>query len=322
MKIGKAAMLNVAFTLVYGLIILTGLKQFSIWSQILDLEDVNLGTFALTASPHLLRFLVVLPALVLAHLLDLNQEYVFSVFILGLTIGIVFMISRTLGETVDRKAKNWVHYYRWVALPMFAVTFLMNGRIVIAMFGLMLLISAQVAWFLNRDRPLWRFFVSQLVGLFLLNVSSGTVMVGVICFISFTVIMPLAQYPRADRRHLPLLLVSALTLTLFSPFLAIGIIKNLDYYGGGIQGFIGMLQHGFGKILPDDIVFQSLAGVAILLWLAVVWRSVRGVYRSERRNAPIVIATFVSIPLGAFGFSTLLVGLPLWICAAFMTYRV
>ena len=84
------------------------------------------------------------------------------------------------------------------------------------------------------------------------------------------------------------------------------LIKNVNFYGGGITGFVNMLNHGTGKIFYGLDQASLVLFIFILVFLTIF---LVGFYLRSKRYQ--LLYTFVasSIIGGLFGYSTMFMGI-------------
>jgi hypothetical protein len=84
--------------------------------------------------------------------------------------------------------------------------------------------------------------------------------------------------------------------------IVVGLIKNLDFYGSGYEGFVKMFGHGLGVFfipLLNAISLPILVTVSILV--AVIFNIVAKTFR----HPFIVRILFICVACGLFGYTTL-----------------
>ena len=90
---------------------------------------------------------------------------------------------------------------------------------------------------------------------------------------------------------------------MFQEFLILGIVKNLEFYGGGPTAVWDMLDHGLGRYLFAVDPPLLLLAVPMLLMLGYI--GVHVIVRSTAFNAVILLAIASALSGGIYGLSTL-----------------
>jgi len=210
-----------------------GLKEFSIWQQIYDVRNVLQGKEAFYDDfpLHVLRYFLVWPSFYLAEKLNFHEN---SVFYWQVVFNMLAAAVVTCGIVSDRRSGKVFSVF----LYFFVMSMLMNGRTSYAIFGSALVLYALVRYQVMSAKKILACLLS---GLVLSEVSSGTLF-----FLSLYVLSMLAGfYFLGVRKRLSVMLLVFLIAALIIP-LALFVKKNLDYFGGGERGFLGMLFHGYG----------------------------------------------------------------------------
>jgi hypothetical protein len=191
-----------------------------------------------------------------------------------------------------------------VVVQLVLIASAMNGRLVPAFLGMTLILDSQLASAFDRRHR----YVRLGIGVFLSMMSSGTMMVGLVQTIVGTGIVAIRGSLRPGRA-LALISVGALGIgALFVPLVLSGVRKNLAYYDGSV---LKMLSHGAGQIffIPDWVIILEL----LLILSCASAAYALGAYRALRELPalePIALSLPISVALGLFGYSTLLMLLP------------
>lgn len=305
-------------TLVYLVLIAVGFKQFSIWQQILDLQLQDPIQLLRSLHPHALRLTVVLPYLFLAQKTGLPADWLFSLAIGVSMVATSIMASAMLSAVAFGNGRYRFGAYLLVAVPIFTLSLVMNGRIAFAMAGVTLIAFQQTFWFerfksSRSIHPAW-----QVLGLWLASVSSGTLAVAFLLVILGNTGASLSRFPMLARRNVPSLVAAAIGGLLVLPVVAVGFAKNVRFFGGGIQGFFAMLHHGAGKVLPPDPLLFALSAIAFVAGGLVVAREVFRLVQSPSGRGPLYLTVLLGIAGGSFGFSTLACAAPAYLVAFFV----
>ena len=149
-----------------------------------------------------------------------------------------------------------------------------------------------------------------LISFVLCSVSSGTLFVAVISLYVFLIM----QFFKFRSKKNTMLFITFFCALIFSlPLLALLLAKNIDFYGGGIDGLINMLSHGAGFIflkVSIEMLWLLLAASAFFLAIMLI------LLPYYRNILTPTYMTGVSICGGMFGFSTMMMMIPPFIVIA------
>lgn len=293
---------------------LAGLKSFDLTYQAWDLwwEGETPVSAFLQGHPHAMRYVVYYPIFVAAVTADIPVDTAF-----GLVCVVVFCILTFAMSGIEQTFQRATAWRPLAYSSVFlALAIVMNGRLLFAFCGFALVILA----FRWADREGWnaRTPAALSIGLLFTSVSSGTLAVAAIyCVIAAGHML---TSPKKSSDLVAMALTLAILLALFSSTLWIGFFKNVDYFGGGIQGFIGMLDHGMGRVfLKLGTVGIALSGLVVVGGLAASAHLLRALNADYRLVFLAVIPAAIG---GLFGISTLAVGLvPLLVLARWDLFR-
>ena len=200
----------------------------------------------------------------------------------------------------------------------------MNGRGAVAFFGYALVLNAVLQIHYNRRLSLW-VIVKVIAGIFLCSVSSGTFMSGILAlavafWFELARLAKLSMSLRASRLGLILTFMALALLYFVWDFLAAGVLKNIDYYGGGAEGIVEMLNHGAGSVIYPFVRDLELWMItAILLVVAVL-------VSQALMTLPLGFMLHLilsAIAIGVFGYTTLaLAFIPMMILGASIAKRI
>lgn len=308
--ISLSKVLNTLLVLGYLAVIVLGIKQYSLWQQVLDLDGESAGQLLTGLHPHALRFLIVLPVFLLARNIGAPQDLVFSIFVSLVFIFSAFFLACAVSTSLWGDNRYRHRYYAQIFVPIALLSMAMNGRIAIAMLGLSMMVCAISSRLQNPTASATRFFFAAMVAVLLMSVSSGTIMVGVGSMLFYCVIGLIHFWPRPTRSQIRSLWVGLFSVILFSPFLFVGIDKNITFFGGGLEGAVNLVNHGFGSLLPEATWLMPvfLIGGGFLAFSAV--SHLHRVYAAGDVTFPFQLVVVASLGLGIFGYSTLVVAAP------------
>ncbi len=319
MRVRKTRIVAGALIGLYLLPILAGWKTFLIWGQITALIGQSPIDLALGGNLHVLRYTVILPVLIVAKALGMPPDTLFGYAVFASVVGASWLLARSVAMAQGRPPEYWDRYFPIPFGFLALLSLNMNGRIAFAMLGFALLLAGQTAWVARRSSAFqvgWR----QVVGLWLMSVSSGTFLVGLLSVGAFSLLAGLRHAPRIPRRDWRLFRLGAGLVLLLLPLGGLFLKKNVDFFGGGMEGFVKMLAHGAGRVMPsaDPVSWLLLAGLAACFGLgALRWvRGLKGELRADSAAAPLQIGAMFSVLGGLFGLSTFAAGIPVIVALA------
>ena len=87
-------------------------------------------------------------------------------------------------------------------------------------------------------------------------------------------------------------------------------MKNINFYGGGFEGLVNMLNHGMGSIF--QLIGYEAAFFLIILMVPITLICLAIIYYVKRYRL-LLSCIFISIFAGFFGYSTMNQSLPILI---------
>lgn len=330
MKIELPGLVAIFATLALLVTVLAGWKAFTLNSQAWYMWQTvghDPTGVLLSGHPHGLRYLVYYPVFAVAEFATLSPDFVFSC----VCVLILFLISMLIARIDVDVWGTQGHVWRrdTVIFCMFAMSMLMNGRLLLAFCGYLLILVAGADWFTRRE---WKFVhaISVVLGCLLAGVSSGTLLVAMalsagIVFVAFLMDLKLLK-------NNPIATVSiAITLALFVGYALIGIGKNIAFYGGDEAAIVRMLDHGVGGDIArsvglgdlverEDAVASggTLGAVLQYWWVGVVaaaliarsygWRPSQTVREASPAQNLVHLSIAIAMVGGLFGYSVLMMG--------------
>jgi hypothetical protein len=282
-----------------ALLSFVGLKRFEPWDQVLELWEGNVSPLLLgvTGHPHFFRYLTAYPGFLWE---DAYPDIGFSLYI-SLFFAFNVVLWRGLSLLATGRAPTFL---AWCGF--FATHFFMNGRGVIAWTSWLLCLSLCMR--LTRGpvggmRPLLLVALSC----WLAAVSTGVFIVVVASFVLFYL-----QYRQRTRmkplRKAILLAVAAPVMFYVGQYLLLAIMKNVEFFGGGLEGVYHMLAHGLGRVLfGNELLAVVLVAAAAfsLLFLAIFVRM------RNRPFTPVEKLMGLACAGGLFGLTVLTLAVPL-----------
>lgn len=297
----------------------TGIINFIIWDQVyIYIQDhpwyfltQTVSSELLLNNPHVLRSMVPLPMLLLSERLNVTQETMFS-----LNCGICIVISSMCVNWSYRYYKNVKRgtYESLVVLGFVVISLWMNGRMCFGLAGSGILLVAHVGYITNRFSRL-RTNCCNLVGLYLLLVSTGALYIGSMMFLTWLFYSTFVwQHENRSWRDSRLLhaicVVGILTLSYHAVMVFWRKLENWD------EGeHIRIVQHGAaGRVW--DLLSNPLV-LVVALALTIGFHS----YRARKiKGDPVMTYLLTCLPMGIFmglfGNSTLATNLPLMVLVA------
>lgn len=287
---------------------LSGVKEFSAWPQVLDLWLERATPTSLLGHPHLFRYMVAYPGLLFE---DVYPGLGFSLYCC-----LYIALNASVWSAIVRKTQLVSPpYLVWGAF--FLAHMLMNGRGVIAWSAWLLCASLCVDLSKTTLRVKWpmlRGTVACLLG----AVSTGVFVI--VLFAIFVFFLDRWKNGGVKLRNFRGLMILSMLVPcsyVFISYFLIAVEKNLDFFGGGLDGLIQMLGHGMGKILISRDGLDTGLGpyIAIVLVLAVPIGSFAGLlFFFGPTIQPIRKLLIISVAGGLFGFTVLTLAIPLLLC--------
>ncbi|MCP8347297.1 hypothetical protein DN387_03440 [Pseudomonas sp. FBF18] len=284
-------------------ITLSGVKEFSAWPQVVDLWLQRATPATLTGHPHLFRYMVAYPGLML------ERDYPGLGF--SLYCCLFMLLNASVWSAIVRKTHQVSPSYVIWGL-FFLVHMFMNGRGVIAWSAWLLGVSLCIDMSRAQVPIKWP-VLRGAVACFL-----GTVSTGVFVIVLFAIFLFFLERWKAggvklrNFSGLVALILLMLCGYVFLSYFIVAIEKNLDFYGGGIQGLMLMLKHGMGKIFFAD------GGLGLILLLLALPIGALGalIFFFGPRIRPVRKLLIISMAGGLFGFTVLTLAIPLLLCEA------
>ena len=275
---------------------LSGAKVFDAWEQVIVLWDAELGPLALVGHPHMLRYMVAYPGFLME---ESFPGIGFSLYV-GIFFGFNVLLLRLISQLGAARSPSLVVYMLFIGAHL-----TMNGRGAIAWTGWLLCVWVCLKVAAGIARP-----GSQIgwvaLSCALAAVSTGVYIVSVVAFGVFMV-----AHWRATRRSnwfrrlLAFAIAVPLVYALLDYFI-VAIEKNVEFYGGGIEGVFNMLEHGVGVVLVDSGPMAIvLLGIVALVGMVLSMLTVYG-----RPLTPLERLIGLAVAGGLFGFTVLTLAIP------------
>lgn len=290
--------------LTFAAAVALGGKEFTLWEQVAILRGSNPMDLYYGEHEHFLRYLLVYPEFQLSSATGIHAGQIFNAVCFVCLFG-VFLLVRSADKRIAGSTSNWADLAWTIVLCGLAMA--MNGRGVLALFGYAILLNTVISAFSDRLPRPW-LLIAPFFGLMFCAVSSGVLVAGylfILLGIGFA-LLRCRQTGFAGNLYLMIVGTAASSALIF-PFALLGVIKNVDFYGGGADGAWQMLNHGLGKIavLADPLVLVLALPVLGSAYILTAWCA-----RALAPAAAIAgIAILCAMAGGLFGLTTLSVGL-------------
>lgn len=279
-----------------GLATISGVKVFDTWEQVSILWESDVSPLQLLGHPHMFRYMVAYPGFLLqAAWPDIG----FSIYI-SFFFALNIVLLRKISRLAIGKSPSWVTYTVFIAAHL-----MMNGRGAIAWTSWLLCIWVCFNVTPQRAR-LGGQVVWMAIACLLSAVSTGVFVVVVLAF-GFLIVR---HWHRKNQSNwilrLPAIAVGVpLAYVVLDHFL-VAIEKNIEFYGGGIEGAFNMLEHGIGVLFLEVNLFAAflLAVVALIGLLAAL------LLINQRKISKLNYLFVLAVAGGLFGFTVLTLSIP------------
>lgn len=298
MKIKTLTIFQFFFLLIFSYL---GIISFGLWQQVIDLRGAEISSIPFL-QPHFLRYLLVLPIFLLSNFLSIEADLIFNLVAIILILVIVGNVSRIAILLLPAKIKKKYQINIFIFILMIMVAVFMNGRILFSMAGLSLILLSILKWENSYSSSL-KLFISLIFGVFLCSVSSGTFLSSIAIITTWAILL-------RQKKSIFILISLLIFILSVSPLLSVYLMKNIDFYGGGFEGFLNMLNHGMGSIFFYAGKESSIFIITFLLILSLFCLMALSYLRRYRL---ILSCILISIMGGFFGYSTMMQGLPILI---------
>lgn len=276
-----------------------GIKRFEPWPQVLELWESGVSPLLLAVSghPHFFRFMTSYVGFLLEEAYPLMG---FS-FYVSIFFAANVLLWRKVAFLSNGRAPSAV---AWTVF--LAAHFFMNGRGVIAWTAWLLCVWLCLMQARGEPRRLKGLLLTALT-CWLAAVSTGVFVVAVIAFVLF-------RFHYKGRRRTGIftkglgLVISVPVLYVIANYFVVAVTKNIDFYGGGLQGLFGMLAHGVGKVLFGSeimaVLIVSLSAFTLMFFVMLLKLRKQAFTPMEKLIACAVFG-------GLFGFTVLTLAVPL-----------
>lgn len=291
--------------------ILIGFHEFELWGQVVYLWDVKFPIHNVLLHPHGLRYFLVYPIFILSNYLSVSYDFIFSlVACLCMSLFYYLIIINAVKLGCRSKPKFLI-----VLIMVLFVSLNMNGRLVFALLG------ASIFLFMafHKTSPM-KFYLLSIISFMLSSVSSGTISVFIIWYLYYWLFFR----EKSSIEFMFGWLFILLSIYAIFDFVKLFVLKNINFFGGGFEGVINMLSHGFGKVFLIDETLAILIFMNLILILITVFIMFYFFWKGcwPSKPALMTIGLFVSGAfMGLFGISTALYSFPL-ILLTFLLFNI
>ncbi|OAJ94269.1 hypothetical protein APB76_10345 [Vibrio bivalvicida] len=285
------------------LLVASGTKSFYLWEQVTYLwGDSTLRWSELLTHPHGPRYALVYPIFATSKLLCIDYDFLFSYFVPVIIACVISLNISSVRVFMARRLKY--SELLAIAIVYIALALMMNGRIIFALLGSSLFLYN----FTSKSKSHVTLIILA-VSLFLCSVSSGTLSI----VIAWLIIYVFINKNTSSIYFYLKFVFLAMFFAFFGDYLVRITNKNLDFYGGGIDGAINMLSHGAGKLFFINH-YVSILIILTVLSIAVIFFSTIMLLKEVKISRTIIIyytLLIIGLSGGMFGLSTLSVSIPL-----------
>lgn len=288
-------------------IVSNSITNFTFMPQAKALLDINSDIFYWFAQKHIhaIRLLVAYPGVVFSKYYDLSLNQGYSYYLIIIFSLTYIYISKSCAE--DKEITIFFAFI--LSLIIIALALFMNGRIIFAFLGFSMIIYSTIRQIKYSEIIHFKDLIIVCIGILFTTVSSGCMMLGIVFIIG-------SLFAKLKRLKIHCSLVYKLcfsiALILLFPFIKEIVSylikmfnKNIVYFGGSVQGVIGLLQHGMGRIVLGgeyNIYIVLIVIIIILISNFYILNSI--VFKKYNINAVLILAINISLYGLMVGFST------------------
>lgn len=247
------------------------------------------------------RYFISYPAVLMAEWFDLYLDQAFTLYCVFFLYGITVAFSK-LGANYSQRHELVFGLVAIAAVT--ALSLVMNGRLIPAYFGITIILLIQMSVFKKNSFFSVKQLILMFVGFFLSTVSSGTMMVSLIQLIIVTMFLLRKNGFKINDVFKAAVVYGFLFGYVMGPHVLLMVNKNLNYFGGGIEGIRYMLIHGLGQFFVNNkgllIIVVTAAPFAYVIYKKVY----KLLTNHDALTKPILICIPISLSCGLFGLST------------------
>ncbi len=296
----KKNVLLFLFLLFYFIMVYAGFLSFELWGQVLYFIEGDVSPFEVIYHPHGARYAVIYPSLYVAQLFSIDIELAFALYVTIFMVAAIYFTAKV----VSTCGYNTIKSLLFVIILFFIISLPMNGRIMFAICSASIQLYLFVSW--PNMGPAKK-FLYMFISILLSAVSSGTFILTLALYLVFFLIKSPLFTPKFKLKD-KFLLFAMIAFIFLIPALLYYIGKNLNYYGGGVEGIFYMLDHGFGRYFFFDISWVTIPVILSYFFLSFVsWIHARN-NLSMRFSFWYVLICLLG---GLYGLSTFMISVPI-----------
>jgi hypothetical protein len=223
-----------------------GFLRFHLWSQVeyIHSTGLNIDLQSIYNHAHALRYALVYPIYWIAEEMGLDANFVFSVFVVFVFLIISLLLARSIAYF--RRGVNLWLSSALVLVFLIALSMLMNGRLVFGFLAYSLMFYSVLVFLEKSSKRIDnRALILMTSALLISSVSSGisiSLYLILFSFLGLYFIISFFNQTFKERSYNYLYLI--VIFITYTPIMVLLISKNVNYYGGGIEGAMAMTQHG------------------------------------------------------------------------------
>jgi hypothetical protein len=278
------------------IMIVSKLKVIEPWDQVELLWRSEVNPVLILGHPHMPRYLLVYPGFLLEGALP---GLGFSLYMASFFIA-NFVLFRMISLRLSGRSPYWYLYCIF-----FAAHIAMNGRGAIAWCGW--LICLWVCMRLSSKLvKLSGVLVWIAISCLFATVSTGVFVIVVCTYVYYIGSHVCRNLKSSGSSLLIYLFILIIFGTLIVDFFVLSISKNIDFYGGGIEGFFNMFDHGLGVVFTQ----LSLIGVFLLYVSSCLMLMFAYLVAMGKKFTDMEVIVLVPIFGGIFGYTVLTLFIP------------
>lgn len=310
----KATMREIVSSLLFGglfsLLISLNIVEFPMFPQAAEIFSMDEDVFYWFSQghPHAIRLLIVYPGVMISKAFRLTIDLGVTIYSASLMILIVFFMMRMLN--IIGKESRLTSLLSGIFV--LALSIVMNGRLIFVFFGVSLLALYELKY-REKETSIFALQIITGVAVSFTMVSSGTMMISM----AYTLLILPYRWKKTVRFNekvvfiLTILISLIPVISLVLPYIVMMTCRNIDYYGGGIQGTINLINHGLGRYINTGskalMLLLFVMGAMVVLINIHVFR--HRVSRPDNPDLPLILLVNLSVYGSIFGLSTGMTGL-------------
>lgn len=262
----------------------------------------TLVNYFLDNHPHAIRLLIAYPGYIISNLANIDLDYAYSYYIL-----IIFCFFYINIFEIYLYIARFIDFYSYILVPVYIfisimiLSFIMNGRVIFAFLGFAIVLKNLI--YVVKSKFYMKNYFGILAGVLLSTVSSGTMLVVIIFLILIIVYLYGFKIIYAIKLNqlkmlITLSLVTPVVVVLIS-YVNLMLMRNINYFGGGIFGLVNMMNHGIGRYFNDS----KLGLFIFLIILTILVEFSHKLIKLKLKNSEFIFSIFfISIISCCIGF--------------------